>query len=61
MIKSKYPIYLASKSPRRKKMLNLMGVKLNVLDIDVNERINISYSPVKNVKQIAKQKSEEAL
>ncbi len=61
MIKSKYPIYLASKSPRRKKMLDLMGVKFNVLDIDVNERINISYSPVKNVKQIAKQKSEEAL
>lgn len=61
MIKSKYPIYLASKSPRRKKMLRLMGIKFRPLAIHTKEIINPDYSPVKNVKQIAKDKSDSAL
>lgn len=61
MIKSKYPLFLASKSPRRRKMLDLMGIKYQVLDIEVEEIINPLKSPINNVKDLAELKSAEAL
>lgn len=61
MIKSKYPLFLASKSPRRRKMLDLMGIKYQVLEIEVEEIINPLKSPINNVKDLAELKSAEAL
>jgi septum formation protein len=60
MIQSKYPIYLASKSPRRKEMLKMMDIKFNVLDIELSEVIDINKSPISNVKRIALEKCKIA-
>ncbi len=57
MIHSKYPIYLASKSPRRRKMLKTLGIKFNVLDIDIEEVFNHNESPLKNVRRLALEKA----
>ncbi len=61
MIISKSPIFLASKSPRRRDMLKMMGIKFQVLDIELDERIDPKHSPLKNVKRIAYEKCEKAL
>lgn len=60
MIKTKTPIYLASKSPRRRDMLKLLNIKFNVLDISLDEKFNSSESPIKNVKRISLEKNIEA-
>jgi septum formation protein len=57
MIHSKYPIYLASKSPRRRKMLKTLGIKFNVLDIEIEEVFNHNESPLKNVRRLALEKA----
>ena len=61
MISSQYPVYLASKSPRRKDMLKMMGINFHVIDIDLEKKIIESHSPVKNVKRLAREKCELAL
>lgn len=60
MINSSIPIYLASKSPRRKKMLEIMGIRFKSLNVEMREIISANESPVKNVKRIAKEKCELA-
>lgn len=60
MINSSIPIYLASKSPRRKKMLEIMGVSFKSLNVEMDEIISPNQSPVKNVKRIAREKCEFA-
>lgn len=61
MIISKIPIYLASKSPRRRDMLDMMKIKYQTIDIDVDEQINLSESPIKNVKRLSLEKCDAAL
>lgn len=60
MIKSSIPIYLASQSPRRKKMLEIMGVKFKSINVSMDEIIFSKESPIKNVKRIAQEKCEFA-
>ena len=57
MILLKTPIFLASKSPRRKYMLEMLGIKYKVLEIDINESFNADERPSKNVKRLALEKA----
>lgn len=53
-------IYLASNSPRRKKLLKQFGLKFKVIKINYNEKIKLDESPIQNVKRISKEKLELA-
>ena len=61
MITSKTPIYLASKSPRRRDMLTMMDISFKLLEAEIDEQINPNESPLKNVKRLAIEKCNEAL
>jgi septum formation protein len=56
MIKTSLPIYLASKSPRRAKLLKLLNLNFKVLSVDVDESIRINELPIKYVKRISAEK-----
>ena len=56
MIHTKLPIYLASKSPRRKEMLNMMDIKFHTISIELEEEILDNHSPIKNVLRLAAEK-----
>ncbi|PID62814.1 MAG: septum formation protein Maf [Ignavibacteriae bacterium] len=61
MLNSRYPIYLASKSPRRREMLKIMGITHKTLSISTEEKIYAKKTPLYNVKRIADDKCEAAL
>ena len=54
-------IYLASKSPRRTELLQQIGVEHQILDIDVDEKINRSNSPKANVRALSVLKCQEGV
>ena len=54
-------IYLASKSPRRTELLQQVGVEHQILDIDVDEKINRSNSPKANVRALSVLKCQEGV
>ncbi len=56
MLNSNLPIYLASKSPRRKKLLNQLGIKFKSFDVDLNETFIKNESPIKTVKRLSLEK-----
>ncbi|MCK5087711.1 MAG: septum formation inhibitor Maf [Melioribacteraceae bacterium] len=56
MIKQKTPIYLASKSPRRKKLLKQIGINFKSLNVDLDEEIFDGEHPIKTVKRLAEEK-----
>ena len=60
MLNTKLPIYLASKSPRRKKLLKQLGINFKSFSIDLEEEIFENESPIKTVKRLASQKMQEA-
>lgn len=60
MIKSTQKIFLASKSPRRRKLLKQLGIKFKAFYVDLHEEIFDGEHPVKTVKRLALHKSEEA-
>jgi len=60
MIDSKLPIYLASSSQRRIKLLKLMNLKFKTISVNINENIIQHESPVKTVKRLANEKLEAA-
>ncbi|MCU7494470.1 MAG: septum formation protein Maf [Ignavibacteria bacterium] len=60
MIKTDLPIYLASKSPRRKHLLELLNLKFKTFNVDLNEEILDGEHPVKTVKRLSEQKLLEA-
>lgn len=60
MIQTKQPIYLASKSPRRRKLLKQMNLKFKAFNVELNEKIEKKDSPAENVKRLATQKLEIA-
>jgi len=60
MIDIKLPVYLASKSPRRKKLLSLLNLKLKTFSVDLTEKILIGEQPVKTVKRLAMEKMQLA-
>ena len=52
-------IYLASKSPRRTKLLQQVGIEHTIIDIEVDENINSSNSPQENVRALSILKCQE--
>ena len=60
MIKSSIKIYLASKSPRRRKLLKQLGLNFKSFSVDLNEEFLDGEHPVQTVKRLALHKSEAA-
>lgn len=60
MIKTSLPVYLASKSPRRRKLLNQLNVKFKILNTDVDESVHNGETPANIVKRLSIHKLEKA-
>jgi len=60
MIKTKLPVYLASRSPRRRKLLKQINVKFKSFKVDIKESIDKNEKPIHNVKRLANEKMEKA-
>ena len=60
MIQIDLPIFLASKSPRRKKLLKQLNLKFKILDIEIDETIPKSEDPIHAVKRLSIEKLNEA-
>lgn len=60
MINSSFPIYLASKSPRRRKLLKQINLKFKSFSVDVDEIIYPNELPNKTVLRLSKEKLEAA-
>ena len=56
MINNQTPIFLASRSPRRRKLLNQLNLKFKVFPVEVNENRNGKETPVKMVRRLAGEK-----
>ena len=61
MIVTKVPIYLASKSPRRRKLLKLLNIKFKSIDLHFNEKVNDDEDPLFLVKRLSIEKLNNAL
>ena len=53
MIQFSVPFYLASKSPRRKKLLKQIGINFKSITVDLHEEILDGEHPIKTVKRLA--------
>jgi len=60
MIKTNQKIYLASKSPRRRKLLKQLGINFNVFSVNSVEDFLDGEHPVECVKRLALEKMEIA-
>lgn len=60
MIKTSLPIILASKSPRRKKLLKQLNLKFRTTSVDVDEKIHKKEDPKLAVKRLAELKMSAA-
>ena len=60
MIKTSIPIYLASKSPRRRKLLKQLGIKFKAFSVESPEDFLDGEHPAECVKRIAIEKMELA-
>lgn len=60
MLKTNLKIYLASKSPRRRKLLKQLGIKFKSFSVDLHEEILDGEHPIQTVKRLALHKSVEA-
>ncbi len=56
MIKLNTPFYLASKSPRRRKFLKLLGFPFKSFSVDLHEEILDGEHPIQTVKRLANDK-----
>ncbi len=56
MIENDVPVYLASASPRRKKLLKQIGIKFKTFPVDLTEEIIDGEHPVKTVKRLSYEK-----
>jgi len=61
MVKTKTQIYLASKSPRRAKLLKLLNLDFKTITVDLHEEIINGETPVAMVKRLASHKMDAAL
>ncbi len=61
MIDTNLPIYLASKSPRRKKLLKQIALEFRTLTFEFDEKLIPNESPVLAVKRLAAEKMNEAV
>ncbi|GBD92338.1 septum formation protein Maf [bacterium BMS3Abin04] len=60
MMEFKTQLYLASKSPRRAKLLKQVNLKFKILEIDLVEEFYDGEYPVRTVKRLAAEKMELA-
>ncbi len=60
MFKTNLQIYLASKSPRRRKLLKQLGISFRSFSVDINEEVLDGEHPIKTVRRLALHKSELA-
>lgn len=60
MINSFPQIYLASKSPRRRKLLKQLNLKFKCFSVDINEVIKKNEKPYLSVKRLSKEKMDKA-
>lgn len=60
MIQTDLPVYLASKSPRRRKLLKLLNIKFKAISVDLDETIKNGEAPINAVKRIALEKLDAA-
>jgi septum formation protein len=60
MTKTNLPIYLASRSPRRKKLLKILDLNFKSFSVEFNEVINDGEHPVTTVKRLARGKMKAA-
>ena len=60
MLNFSAPVYLASKSPRRKKLLNQLNIKFKVVDIHIDEMNKNGELPASMVKRLSKEKLAKA-
>ncbi len=56
MINSLTPIYLASKSPRRRKLLKQLSLSFKSFSVEMNERVKINEKPSSAVLRLSKEK-----
>lgn len=56
MINSNTPVYLASKSPRRRKLLKQLNIKFKSFSVELDEVIHKSEKPANAVLRLAKEK-----
>lgn len=61
MVTANIPIYLASKSPRRRKLLKQLGIKFKAFSVDLTEEILDGEHPIKTVKRLAEHKLQSAI
>src|SRR3989337_4018283 len=61
MISTKLPIFLSSKSPRRKKLLKQLNLKFKSVDLQFHEKINDGENPIFLVKRLSIEKLNKAL
>lgn len=55
------PVYLASRSPRRRELLSQMAVDFAVISVDVDESVQIGEAPAMYVERIAIDKARAGL
>jgi septum formation protein len=60
MINIKIPVYLASKSPRRRKLLKQIGIKFKSTSVDLNEDIREGEAPARAAMRLAGEKLDLA-
>lgn len=60
MISSSIPIFLASKSPRRRKLLKQLNLKFKSFSVDMDEKIHKNELPNKAVLRLSKEKLDLA-
>jgi septum formation protein len=61
MINITYPVYLASKSPRRKELLQLVVKHIHVFSVDTPEKVIPGETPIATAKRIALEKLTAAI
>ncbi|NJD23282.1 MAG: septum formation protein Maf [Melioribacter sp.] len=60
MFRTNLQIYLASKSPRRRKLLKQLGISFKSFSVDIDEEVLDGEHPIKTVRRLAIHKSELA-
>lgn len=56
MISSSIPVFLASKSPRRRKLLKQLNIKFKSFSVEMDEKIHTNEKPSNSVLRLSKEK-----
>ena len=61
MLKFDLPVYLASQSPRRRKLLSILGFPFECFSVDLKEEFDLTATPEENAKRLALEKLHVSL